>query len=419
VSDLTLDREQLRRLYDLRSPVYESRGNSFVDDPYPTFHRLRESGPVHRGTPHEALGWTGEVDFVGLPYPLRPHFSAYDHATVTEVLKDDARFVTNVPPLAGETPLPDVGILFMDGKRHRSYRTLVQPSFVPNRAMWWLDNWIKSTVHALIDGFEHDGRVDLSPEFCGPIPMLTITGGFGFGIGEALAVRAAVTAGRDANRELAGLLMPVIAARREVPRDDLISVLVQAEMTDEDGTLHRLSDIEVLAFALLILAAGSGTTWKQMGTTLTALLDHPEALAATREDPSLLRAVVEESLRWQPTDPVFSRFVATDTVLGGVELPAGAIVHACLGAANRDPKRWERPDEFDPFRPMRPHVGFGHGPHTCLGMHVARAEMTHGIAALLERLPNLRLDPDAPPPRFIGIYERGPDSVPVQWDPQS
>ena len=90
-------------------------------------------------------------------------------------------------------------------------------------------------------------------------------------------------------------------------------------------------------------------------------------------------------------------------------------MHACLAAANRDPARWERPDEFDPFRTLRPHLGFGFGPHTCLGAHVARAEISHGISALLDRFPDMRLDPDAPDPQFIGLYERGPDVVPVEF----
>lgn len=415
MSDLVLDRQRIRSLFDLRSDVYASRGGTFDLDPYPTFHRLRETGPVHRGVPHEELGWTGDVYFQGLPYPGRPHFTAYDFSSCAIVLKDDQRFVTNQPPQAGEPPLPDAAILFMDGKRHRSYRTLVQPSFVPARAVWWLENWISDTVHRLIDTLEHGDSADLNVEFCAPIPLLTIAGSFGITIAEALDVRAAVTSdGQDAST-LARLLIPIIAARRQEPRDDLISVLVQAEVTDEDGVVHRLTDEEVLSFAFLLLAAGSGTTWKQMGITLVALLRHPEALAAARDDHTFLRNVVEESLRWTPTDPVFSRFVDHDCELGGVEIPAGAVMHVCLGAANRDPERWERPDEFDPFRPIKQHLGFGQGPHTCLGMHVARAEISHGIGALLDRLPNLRLDPDAPEPRIIGLYERGPDAVPVRF----
>lgn len=409
-----LARGRLRTLFDLTGEVYASRGGTFAEDPYPVFNRLRETGPVHPGAPHEALGWTGDVFFQGLPYPNRPHVSAYDIETVSTILKDDAHFVTSVPPLEGEPPLVNAGMLFMDHKRHRDHRTLVQPSFVPARATWWLEQWIASTVDALLDGFAHEDAVDLSIELCAPIPLLTITGSFGIGVEDALDVRAAVTSDGNTVEALARVLMPIVAARRDDPRDDLISVLVQSELADEDGVVHRLDDTEVFGFGMLLLAAGSGTTWKQMGITLVALLQHAEALAAAREDRAFLRNVVEESVRWMPTDPVFSRFVAADTTLGGVDVPAGAVAHACLAAANRDPSRWERPDVFDPFRPVKPHLGFGHGPHTCLGMHVARMEMTYAIGALLERFPHVRLDPDAPAPRIVGLYERGPDAVPVR-----
>jgi cytochrome P450 len=409
-----LDRERIRALFDLRSAVYASRGGTFDVDPNPVFRHLRETGPVHPGPPHEALGWTGDVFFQGLPYPQRPHFSAYDYDSCAAILKDDHHFVTSVPPLEGEPELINAAILYMNGREHRDYRTLVQPSFVPGRAVWWLENWISKTVDGLIRSFEDERAVDLNVEFCAPIPLLTITGSFGITIEEALDVRAAVTSnGQDAGT-LPRILAPIVAARRREPGDDLISVLVEAELTDEDGKTHRLSDHDVLGFALLLLAAGSGTTWKQMGITLLALLQSPPALDAAKADRSFLRSVVEESVRWTPTDPVFARFVAHDCQLAGVQIPAGAIVHACLAAANRDPGRWDRPDEFDPFRPYKPHIGFGHGPHTCLGMHVARTEMTCGIGALLDRFPGLHLDPDAPPPRLVGLYERGPTSVPVR-----
>jgi cytochrome P450 len=409
-----LDRERIRALFDLRSEVYASRGGTFEVDPNPVFRHLRETGPVHPGAPHEALGWTGDVFFQGLPYPQRPHFSAYDYDSCAAILKDDHHFVTSVAPLDGEPELINAAILYMNGKEHRDYRTLVQPSFVPGRAVWWLKNWISKTVDGLIRSFEDERSVDLNVEFCAPIPLLTITGSFGITIEEALDVRAAVTSnGQDAGT-LPRILAPIVAARRREPGDDLISVLVEAELTDEDGKTHRLSDRDVLGFALLLLAAGSGTTWKQMGITLLALLHNPPALDAAKADRSVLRSVVEESVRWTPTDPVFARFVAHDCELAGVQIPAGAIVHACLAAANRDPARWDRPDEFDPFRPYKPHIGFGHGPHTCLGMHVARAEMTGGIGVLLDHFPGLHLDPDAPTPRLVGLYERGPTAVPVR-----
>jgi cytochrome P450 len=150
-----------------------------------------------------------------------------------------------------------------------------------------------------------------------------------------------------------------------------------------------------------------------MGITLTALLERPELLEKVRQDRSLLRPAIEESLRWQATDPMFSRWVTRDTELFGVAIPKGAVIHLCLGAANRDPERWSEPDEYDITRTPRASMAFGGGAHICLGMHVARAEITTGINALLDRLPNLRLDPEAEPPRYIGFYERGATEIPV------
>jgi cytochrome P450 len=410
-----LERDRIRALFDLRGETYATRGGSFDVDPYPAFHRLRESGPVHPGTPHEELGWTGEVFFQGLPFPNRPHFTAYDFATCSAVFRDEAHFVTNPEPWPDETPMPDAAILFMDGKRHLRYRRLVQPAFAPAKAVWWLENWISSTIDALIEMIQGENRADLNVDFCAAIPLLTITGSFGITVEEALEVRAAVTSDGRGIDFLTRLLLPIIEARRSDPHDDLISVLVDAEVTGEDGETHRLNDLEILGFALLLLAAGSGTTWKQMGIVLVALLRDPRVLTAVRADPSLLKQVFDESLRWTPTDPVFARFVKEDCELGGVPLPAGAVIHACLASANRDPLRWADPDRFDPFRPALTHLGFGHGVHACLGMHLARTEVTAAIGALLGRLPDLRLDPDKPAPRIIGLYERGPDAIPVRF----
>jgi cytochrome P450 len=303
----------------------------------------------------------------------------------------------------------------MDGAQHRRYRALVQPSFLPKRAEWWLRRWIQRTVDALVERMEGQGRADLNVEFFSAIPLLTITGSFGISIAEALAIRAAVTSDGTGLGEFLRIVEPIVQARRAEPRDDLISVLAEAEVT-EDGVTKRLTDGEIIAFAFLLLAAGSGTTWKQMGITMTALLRHTEWLDAVRGDPASLRTVIEESLRWTPTDPMFSRFAARDTELGGIPVERGSVVHLCLAAANRDPARWDDPDRFDPGRPVQSHLGFGSGAHICLGMHVARAEIHAAVGTLVARLPNLRADPDAPTPHIIGMYERGPDAVPVVFD---
>jgi cytochrome P450 len=408
-----LDRDRIRELFDLRVSFNSLFGGTFLGDPYPAWHRLREAAPVHPGVVHELTGFEADAFFHGLPEPGRPHFSAFSYEACDAAYRNEEVFASSAEPVDLSKGLGVTNsLLSMGGAEHRRYRGLVQPSFVPARAEWWIRNWIDRTVTLLIDRLAGDGRAELNVDFCAAIPVLTITGSFGVAVDKALDIRAAL---QNPNA-VVDVIKPIVAARRESPQDDLISILVEAELTDEAGVRHRLSDPEIYSFALLLLAAGSGTTWKQMGITLTALLRRPDFVAAIRQDRQLLRAAVEESLRWSPTDPMFSRWVTRDIDFHGVHIPEGSVLHVCLGAANRDPARWDRPDEYDIFRPLKPSLAFGGGAHVCLGMHVARAEMMTGIGALLDRLPNLRLDPEAEPPQIIGMYERGAMEIPVIWD---
>lgn len=408
-----LDRDRIRELFDLRNSTADWNGGNLTDDPHPRWHELLASGPVHAGTPHELSGLPPDLFWHGLPEPDREHFSAFSFAACDWAYRHPAEFASS--PGAADAKEEYTGVeqsmLMMGGDQHRRYRQLVQPAFVPAKATWWIENWINETVHALVDEIVERGQAELNVDFCAAIPVLTITGSFGVEPDRALDVREQL---RDP-AELAKLIAPIVEARRNHPQDDLISVLTQAELVDESGT-HRLNDPEIFGFMHLLMLAGSGTTWKQMGITLTALLNRPDVLAEVRADRSLVKNAIDEALRWEPTDPMFSRWVAEDTELEGTPLPKGSVVHLCLGAANRDPERWDHPDEFDIHREPRPMLAFGTGPHVCLGMHVARAEMTVGINALLDRLPNLRLDPDAAAPGIGGYYERGAMEIPVVFD---
>jgi hypothetical protein len=158
--------------------------------------------------------------------------------------------------------------------------------------------------------------------------------------------------------------MPIIKARREAPQDDLVSVLVQAELTEADGTRHTLSDNEVLGFAFLLLAAGSGTTWKQMGITLVALLQHPEWLQRLQQDPSVMRAVIEESVRWMPR-PRLRDSCATTRPCGAWTCPA-AVIRMLPRPTRPAPGTSGR---VRPGRPCTPPVR--HRPHACLGARPA------------------------------------------------
>jgi cytochrome P450 len=408
----TLDRNRLRELFDLRSSYNVTSGGDFTTDPYPIWKRLREQSAVHEGTPHALTGYPGEAMFHGLPYPDRKHYTVFTYAECDQIYRDNDNFASAPDGVLGDNIGHEGSLLSMDGAQHRRYRGLVQPSFVPAKVEWWTKNFIEETVHALIDQFVDQGHAELNVDFCAAIPILTITGSFGIPVEQALDVRTKM--GQPA--KVVEFLAPLVAARREQPGDDLISVLVQAEHTDEDGVTHHLSDREIYTFGMLLLLAGSGTTWKQMGITLAAMLQRPEIVTAAAADRELLKNTVEESLRWLSTDPAFARFCIADTVVAGTPIEKGSVVHLNVGAANRDPARWENPDEFNPYRPKKASLGFGGGAHICLGMHVARAEMNVGIGALLDRLPNLRLDPEAEAPQFIGMYERGATALPVIFD---
>ena len=177
---------------------------------------------------------------------------------------------------------------------------------------------------------------------------------------------------------------------------------------------RSLNDREILHLAKIVMIAGGGTSWRQMGITLLALLTHRDQMDAVIADRSRMDDVIEESLRWNPTAPLFYRWVMKDTELYGHQLKKGDVVEVGIGPANRDPARWDNPDAFDINRPKFTNMAFGLGVHRCLGMNVAKVEITQAINALLDAFPNMRLDPDAPTPIIGGgLEQRGPTAVPV------
>jgi len=198
------------------------------------------------------------------------------------------------------------------------------------------------------------------------------------------------------------------------PGEDIISWLLAAEIDPPGEERRKLSDQEVVVFARLILLAGGGTTWRQLGIVPYALLIEPSRLEEVRADRGLVEPAIQESLRWNPTNPMFSRRAVADLELGGVTIAEGAILGICLGAANRDPRKWDDPDVYTLHRPFQQHLGTGMGPHMCLGRFVAELEMSVAINRLLDAFPDLRLDPDQPEPVITGgLEQRGVSALPV------
>lgn len=317
----------------------------------------------------------------------------------------------------------------MTGDEHRRYRTVVQPMFLPPKAMnWWKPNWIDDAVDALLDRVQGWNSADLNMELCARLPVHVVTRGMGMDGEDALTFREHLHRSsigarllpeaevRHAQAEVKRMLKALITARRAAPGDDVISGLIANDFQLAAGGSRKLTDEEIFTYCRLIMLAGGGTTWRQLGITLVALLNDYHFWEACRENRSLIEGAIDESLRWMPTDPTFPRLMTEDVELARVMIPKGARVDICLGAANRDPSRWENPNAYDPFRPRKHHLGFGLGPHRCLGMNVAKLEMIAAIGGLMDRFPNMRLDPDAPPPVLHGgLEQRGMAAVPVRF----
>lgn len=422
---LTSDDPRYKQMFSVEKEATD-HGHALIDDPYQIFADLRARTPVLAAGLVETV--TGHPD---RQYDRgRQHYTTLTFETCSKALVDNDLYSSL---LYHEQPsmMENIGhtILTMVGKEHVRYRSSIQPMMTRQQAMgWWTQNWIEPFVDELVREIERSDGADLAIQLCARLPMHTVTAAYGLSSDEALTVRENLTRSmmslvltpaerQTANKAARDVLLAAIAERRREPRDDLISRLTQAPFTDAEGNPSHLDNDAILAFSRLLLLAGGGTTYRQLGILLFALLSDRDQLEDLRADRSLMNAAIEESLRWNCTDPVFYRLATRDSVLGGVEVPEGVIVNVCLGAGNRDPERWDDPDRYDIHRPKKRNIGFAAGAHTCLGRFVAEAEMTSAVNALLDRLPKLRLDDRGPPARIIGgLHARGVDHLRVRFD---
>ncbi len=219
-------------------------------------------------------------------------------------------------------------------------------------------------------------------------------------------------AAERASAEFVDYLRELVALRRRVPADDLVSSLVT--VSDTDGS--RLSEDELVTTCTLLLNAGHEASVNVVGNGVLALLRHPPELARLRADPPLVDSAVEEMIRYDAPLQLFERTAVEDVEVGGVTVPAGQKVAALLGAANRDPAAFADPDRFDVGRfaggaAGNPHIGFGAGIHFCLGAPLARVELQVSLGVLLRRFPRLALA--AEPVRRPEFVIRGLRTLPV------
>lgn len=374
-----------------------------VRDPYPELADLRETTPVLK------VGGDGEAP---------PMFVVSRYDDVARVLLDGETFSSS---MLAEVMGPAMGehiILGMDEPEHRRHRALVGTAFRQKMLARWESELVRRVVDELIDTFVDAGHAELVRQFTFQFPAQVIGGVLGLPredfpqfqvwASAIISVNSAWERGIAASVALKEYLAGVLEERRAYPRDDLVSDLAVAELDGE-----RLDDEEIFSFLRLLLPAGVETTFRSSGNFIHALLTHPDQLDALRLDRSLMPQAIEEALRWEPPLLITSRVVTRDTELRGISVSAGANVTVMLGAANRDPRRYHDPDRFDIFRDPKQHISFGHGPHMCLGMHLARMETRVAVDALLDRLPDLRLDPEGDDPHIHGQIFRSPTALPA------
>lgn len=367
-------------LYNLVRP-------EILADPYPLYHQLRSSDPVH---------WD----------PSLGSWVLTRYADVASALQD-ARLSAQRVAWTGEPHEPlsralSKQMLFLDPPDHTRLRRLVHKSFTP-RMVESMRPRIEQRVNELLDAAQNAGRMDVIHDLASPLPITVIaemlgvpveerrqlknwSNDFAALIGTLSLTEDRVLQARQSTMMMTDYLSEVVRERRQSPRDDLLSALIAAE---EQG--DALSAEELVLNSVLLLVAGHETTTNLIGNGLLALLRHPEERRRLLEEPALIGSAVEELLRYDSPVQFTDRIARESLEIGGQRIEPGQTVTMVLAAANRDPAQFPEPDRLDLGRRENRHVAFGHGIHFCLGAALARLEGQIGIQTLLSRFPGLRL----------------------------
>jgi cytochrome P450 family 142 subfamily A polypeptide 1 len=385
----------------------------YAGDPYPTYRWLRENAPVY-----------------------------WDAASRLWVLSryDDVVHVSKTAEIfsAGQGVLPEsdapVSIVCMDDPRHQRLRKLVNRGFTP-RMVGLLEPRVRELAAELVDAVASQGACDLVRDLAVPLPLYVIADMLGirredFHRFHDWSDRLIAVAGNyddlakveDSTRayvEYGTYLKAVFEYRRRAPRDDLVTILVQAQ---QEGMLAEDEDAmendEIVMFMTLLLVAGNETTRNAISGGMLALMENPGERDLLRRHPELIDSAVEEILRYVSPIICFRRTTTQPTRIRDQKIDAGDRVLMLYQSANRDEAVFPDPDAFRVAREPNPHVAFGIGTHFCLGANLARMELRVMIQALIDRLPDMRVAPGAVPQRVASTLVRGIESLPVVFTPR-
>lgn len=356
------------------------------------------------------------------------HWDVYGHPEIVGVLNNPGRFSSDISrlfPIDYNPEFEEGKIVRMDPPEHGKLRRLLSKAFTP-KMVADLEPRIAAITAELLDTVDGSSW-ELVTDLAYPLPVIVVAELLGVPpsdrklfrrwAGELLERTTEMSLREEERPRMQKvydtameMLQPMLeyvqshaADRRQNPRDDLLTRLVEAEVEGQ-----QLTNVEVVNFALLLLLAGHVTTTMLLGNTMLCLDTFPEHDAAVRADRTLVPTLIEESLRYLAPFAATARATTTEVELGGHKIGSDQLVKVWLGAGNRDERVFDRPHVFDPARDPNPHLGLGRGVHFCLGAGLARLEGQIAVNMMLDRFPTLRTDSDNPPiflqlPHLTGI----------------
>ncbi len=376
-------------------------------DPFAAYDRFRSECPVFKAPP---------------PFEM---WMIFDYDGVKRALTDHEAFSSRVPA-------PKNWFIFLDPPQHSKLRALISQAFTP-RVVANIEPRIRELSRNLFDKVIERGEMDAAEDFTVPLPMMVIAEMIGMPAAdwprfnrwsdailrisytmrgmEADAEAATAMSGFAAvTQEMESYLAEMIEQRRTNPRDDLLTRLIEAEVDGE-----RLTPAEILGFFQLLIVAGQETTTNLINNALLCLMENPNQLALLRGRPDLLPSAIEEALRYRSPVQWIMRTPRREIEMHGQAIPAGVLVLAMVGSANRDARQFQAADQFEITRDPNPHVAFGHGIHFCLGAALARLEARIALNEILDRFSEFGPASDEPwqPRKALNVH--GPTRLPIRF----
>jgi cytochrome P450 len=377
------------------APVeFDPFGDDYFNDPTEVYRRLRDEAPIYFNEKYGFYALSRFADVVAAHRDWRG-FSSANGIDLSTLTRD--------PELVRSLGM----IIMMDPPEHERFRTLVSRVFTP-RAVTALEPMVREVIVGYLDQLEGRDEFDVVADFSAPFPVEIIARMLGVPAADRQQIRHwldlslhrepgemdPTPEGADAMLQNIGYFMALTAEKRERPGDDMLSRLTQVSVDRGDGTETQLTDDEIAGFAGLLGGAGAETVTKLVGNAAVLFDRYPDQWQAVVEDRAKVPAAVEEILRLLPPSQYQGRYSTEDRELESGTVPGGHPVLLLTGAATRDPRAFDQPDEMRLDRPAAVSVGFGHGVHSCLGAALARMESRIAIEELADRWDRLEVDVD-------------------------